>query len=475
MRVMEIPRLRDLELYGLETIEDSLWAALITADPVLLIGGHGTAKTTLAEKLAQALGETFWAYDASKALFEDVIGFPDPTALAQGECRYIPTRLSIWDKTFILIDEISRATPSMQNKWLEIIRSRRVMGIPMEKIKYIFAAMNPPSYQGAYPLDQALVGRFGFILRMPEVWEMEVQDMERVTTLLTPSDAPGLPRERVQGDGDLGLTHFIQEGRETYPQAEGIYGERLLEILVNLSRVLSARGREMALDGRRLGLIYRGLLALFSVKILKGEAEEVEFMLQTPLALYDRGLKHLLPYATQEDEVKNRLGELSLMVAYSRKEGERKAPSRKLDPVQALSLARMGEVLTQEEADSAAEDLVKSLSCQVSKEEFVNLILVFQEFLRGIMEGRLRVGFRNKIRLLKLWQKVTGANLATPEDLAEAAKEVPLDTEDPGFVGRCAIIAAYEEVTDNLEREEVLDFYFRLLEAKEDWYEVACL
>jgi len=71
--MLRTPSLRDLELFGLEAIEDPLWAAIITADPVLLIGGHGTAKTTLAGRLAQALGETFWVYYASKALFEDVI------------------------------------------------------------------------------------------------------------------------------------------------------------------------------------------------------------------------------------------------------------------------------------------------------------------------------------------------------------------------------------------------------------------
>ena len=475
MRVRKFPKLEDLNLYGLESIEDSLWAALITADPVLLIGGHGTAKTTLAERLAQALGETFWAYDASKALFEDVIGFPDPSALSRGECRYVPTRLSIWDKTFILIDEISRATPSMQNKWLEIIRSRRVMGIPMEKIKYIFAAMNPPTYEGAYPLDKALAGRFGFILRMPEVWEMETHEMEKVTTLLTPSDAPGLPR-RERGELKVsGLEDFIQEGRRRYFQTEEIYGRDLLGILVNLSRVLSGRGKEMALDGRRLGLIYRGLLALFTVKILKGQVDEVDFMLQTPLALYDKGLKHLLPYATQDDEMKSRLGELSLMVAYSRKEGKKRPSLRRLDPVQALGVIKMGEPLTREEADSAAEELIKGLSLKVGKDEYVDMIMVFQEFLGEVMEGRLQVGFRTKIRLLKLWQRVTGANLGDPDRFSHIEKDVPLDTDDPGFVGRCAIIAAYEEGMDNLEEGEVLDFYFRLLEAREEWHEMARL
>ena len=473
--MLKTPSLRDLELFGLEAIEDPLWAALITADPVLLIGGHGTAKTTLAERLAQVLGETFWAYDASKALFEDVIGFPDPSSLSQGECRYIPTRLSIWDKAFILIDEISRATPSMQNKWLEIIRSRRVMGIPMDKIRYIFAAMNPPNYEGAYPLDRALVGRFGFILRMPEVWEMEGPDIEKVATLLGPSDAPGLPRERASQPEGVELAPFVEEGRNLFSEVEEVYGRRLAGLLVNLCRVLSARGKDMALDGRRLGLIYRGLLSLFTVKVLKGEREEVEYLLDTPLALFDRGLKHLLPYSAQEDELKGRIGEISLMVAHSRGEIKRMASARRLDPVQALSLAKMGEALTMDEVEVAAEALVRSLSFKTAKDDYVSLVMVLHEFIHEVMAGRLEVGFRTKIRLLKLWQRSTGTNLKDQDRIMDVAREIPLDSGGEGFVGRCAIIAAYEEEVDNLEGSEMVDFYFQISLAQEDWDEMACL
>jgi MoxR-like ATPase len=65
-------------------------------------------------------------YDASKALFEDMIGFPDPSSIASGEIKYVPTKLSLWDKEFILVDEISRARAEMQNKWLEVIRGRNL-------------------------------------------------------------------------------------------------------------------------------------------------------------------------------------------------------------------------------------------------------------------------------------------------------------------------------------------------------------
>ena len=116
-------------IYGMQKIEKAVLAGLITGDPVLFIGSHGTAKTTLCRRLAEALGLKFFAYDASKALFEDMIGFPNPDSISRGEIEYVPTKLSIWDKEFILIDEISRARAEMQNKWLEIVRGRQVMGM----------------------------------------------------------------------------------------------------------------------------------------------------------------------------------------------------------------------------------------------------------------------------------------------------------------------------------------------------------
>ena len=43
-------------IYGMNEIEDAVLAALVTGDPLLFIGAHGTAKTTLARKIAEAMG-----------------------------------------------------------------------------------------------------------------------------------------------------------------------------------------------------------------------------------------------------------------------------------------------------------------------------------------------------------------------------------------------------------------------------------
>ena len=79
-----------LGIYGWkETDENLLLASLLTGDPVLLIGSHGTAKTGLFMKIAEALGLCAISYDASKALFEDILGYPNPKKLLEGRVSYI--------------------------------------------------------------------------------------------------------------------------------------------------------------------------------------------------------------------------------------------------------------------------------------------------------------------------------------------------------------------------------------------------
>ena len=71
--------LSQLGIFGWKEADENLvLASLLTGDPLLLIGNHGCAKTHVANKVAQALGRRFLVYDASKAMFEDVLGPGDP-------------------------------------------------------------------------------------------------------------------------------------------------------------------------------------------------------------------------------------------------------------------------------------------------------------------------------------------------------------------------------------------------------------
>lgn len=293
-----------LGIYGIEPIGTALLAGLATGDPILLIGNHGSAKTLLCERIGQALGLRFWAYDASKALFEDVIGFPNPADLARGAVSYVSTPLSIWDKEFVLVDEISRATPSMQNKWLEIVRSRRLMGLPLPRLKFIVAAMNPPSYLGAIPLDAALAGRFAFVLPMPEFKDLAPGDEAAVVEHLSSSDAPLLGREadvpsRREASSSA-LRKAIGATRQTYRSVEERMGEGVTSYVLTLAAALAHAG--VSLDGRRCGMLRRNVIAYLAAKEAAGDLPAAD---RSSLGRQVfEAVQLSMPFAATEEELK---------------------------------------------------------------------------------------------------------------------------------------------------------------------------
>ena len=271
--------LRRLGIYGYDDIEDFVLAGLVTGDPVLLVGTHGTAKTMMCERLAKAMGLKFIAYDASKALFEDVLGFPDPYSIKEKKIEYVATDLSIDGKEFVLIDEISRANYQMQNKWLEIIRSRRIMGKTLDSLKYVFAAMNPPGYPGTKTLDPALSGRFGFIVWLPHFGSLKEEDKNLVISNLGDDDARMLKRrveEKIDYEGiKVELSSFLEDVRSRiYPEIETKLRAPIERFIQAFAAAQAEEEEEMPIDGRRAGMMKRGLVAVLAIKAGKGKFSE---------------------------------------------------------------------------------------------------------------------------------------------------------------------------------------------------------
>jgi len=325
--------LQQLGIYGWkEEVESLVIASLLTGDPLLLVGNHGCAKTHLAYRIAEALGKRFLVYDASKAMFEDVLGYPNVEKLKQGVVEYVPSPVTVWDKELILIDELNRAIPELQSKWLEIIRSRRIMGFST-KVKWVWAAMNPMTYSATQALDEALIGRFALFVYPPDVLQMSEEDRIKVTTCINGDDAPSLCEWLPGGNGRWRSRHgqiasahpyMGSSGKNVSTGAADMVGAQMREMLckaaehfirlrnemTTLSEFLAKfadllmreTNSEIALDGRRLGFIYRNILANRSVELAKAEvfasepgpfAESARYVVQSsiPIGLNDESLK----------------------------------------------------------------------------------------------------------------------------------------------------------------------------------------
>lgn len=259
---------RPLGLEGWSHLEAVVLAALASHDPLLLIGRHGTAKSFLLERLAEALGLEFRFYNASLVNYDDLVGIPVPDE-SQTSLRYISTPSSIWDAEVVFIDEISRARPELQNKLFPIVHERRIQGTRLEKLRYRWAAMNPPpdddsedepAYHGAEPLDPALADRFAFIIEVPG-WNT-LTDEARKAILLD--------QFRGRHEFPIAVPELVAKTRSVLTLLSHRPPASLADYLIALAPFAAKAGHE--LSTRRITTLLRSILAVQAARTVLAEA-----------------------------------------------------------------------------------------------------------------------------------------------------------------------------------------------------------
>ena len=249
--------LRDLGVFGLDHLESVVLAALATEEPLLLVGSHGTGKSLLLTRLAEALGLSFRHYNASLLNFDDLVGFPLPQA--DGELRYVQTPASIWGAGAVIFDEINRCRPDMANRMFPIIHEKRAQGLALTDLRYRWAAMNPPRddesddedpYVGTRPLDAALADRFAFVVQMPD-WE-EYSEPEQLAIIAAAAD-PVRPEAAAALREALAATR-AQIG-ETEWRLDGVICAYVRTLVALLQRA------SIPVSPRRAGMLRRTIMA----------------------------------------------------------------------------------------------------------------------------------------------------------------------------------------------------------------------
>jgi MoxR-like ATPase len=272
-----------LGLHGWDHLESVLLAALITEEPLLLIGKHGTAKSLLLERLAESLGLDYRFYNASLVNYDDLVGIPIPNA-EQTALRYISTPTAIWDAEVVFFDEINRTRPDLQNKLFSIVHERRIQGIPLRDLKYRWAAMNPPAsddagsddiYHGVEPLDPALADRFGFLIEVPDWCDLSNGDKRAVL----------LDRFKGRHAFKTDLPDLLAKGRRHF-QTLCSRPPDLGDYFLSLEAQLKVAGHR--LSTRRLTTLYRTGLGVHAARLaIVGDTPErrVHIDLETSLML----------------------------------------------------------------------------------------------------------------------------------------------------------------------------------------------
>ena len=253
-----------LGLYGWKKSEPVLLAALLSEEPLLLVGAHGCAKSFVLERLAESLGMAFRSYNASLINYDDLVGVPLPDA-TRTKLEYLSSPESIWDAEVVFIDEISRTRPELQNKLFPIVYDRRVQGRPLSRLVYRWAAMNPPPtdeeldggdalYTGSEPLDAALADRFPYIMSVPD-WDD-----------LSPSDQKKVLADQFAGRHEfpVAIRELVAEARERYNELVPELAPCLTPYIVTLVPKLQASRYDVST--RRATMLLRCAIAVHAAR-----------------------------------------------------------------------------------------------------------------------------------------------------------------------------------------------------------------
>jgi MoxR-like ATPase len=253
--------LSDIGLIGLSDLEPIILAALATEEPLLLIGPHGTGKSLLLTRIAEALGLAFRHYNSSLLNFDDLVGFPLPNK--NGSLEYVKTPASIWGAEAVIFDEISRCRPDIQNKLFPIIHERRAQGILLDGLRYRWAAMNPPmsedddeGYLGSEPLDPALTDRFAFVVNMPS-WDRYSEE-EQLAIILSDDSA-------VAAGSAAKFRSAVASTDEALLSIKVSIGDAVAVYVRTLVALLARAG--ISLSPRRAGMLRRSVLAVHAAAL----------------------------------------------------------------------------------------------------------------------------------------------------------------------------------------------------------------
>ena len=177
-------------IVGQEQVIDELLIAIFTQSHALLVGVPGLAKTLLISTLAQTLQLGFKRIQFTPDLMpSDITGteviFQD-SATNERQFKFLQGPIF---SNIILADEINRTPPKTQAAMLEAMQERRVTinGInhKLPDPFFVLATQNPIEQEGTYPLPEAQLDRFMFMIKV------DYPSMEEELLIMKKGTIPG--------------------------------------------------------------------------------------------------------------------------------------------------------------------------------------------------------------------------------------------------------------------------------------------
>ncbi|MFM1770636.1 MAG: ATPase RavA [Verrucomicrobiota bacterium] len=174
-------------IVGQESVVEEVLIAILTRSHSLLVGVPGLAKTLLVSSLAQTLHLSFKRIQFTPDLMpSDITGteviYADP-ATGKREFRFLKGPIFA---NMILADEINRTPPKTQAAMLEAMQERKVTvgGVdhPLPEPFFVLATQNPIEQEGTYPLPEAQLDRFMFMIQVDYPTAAEERQIMKLAT-----------------------------------------------------------------------------------------------------------------------------------------------------------------------------------------------------------------------------------------------------------------------------------------------------
>jgi MoxR-like ATPase len=174
-------------IVGQEDVVDQLLATLFCGGHAVLVGVPGLAKTMLISTLARSLSLGFSRIQFTPDLMpSDMTGtevIEEDRATGARELRFVKGPIF---SNVILADEINRTPPKTQAALLEAMQERQVTagGVrhPLPSPFFVLATQNPIEQEGTYPMPEAQLDRFMFMITVTYPDEMQELEIVRRTT-----------------------------------------------------------------------------------------------------------------------------------------------------------------------------------------------------------------------------------------------------------------------------------------------------
>jgi MoxR-like ATPase len=174
-------------IVGQDEVIDQLFMALFCRGHCLLVGVPGLAKTLMISSLAQALNLSFNRIQFTPDLMpSDITGtevIQEDKASGTRSFKFLPGPVFA---NVILADEINRTPPKTQAALLESMQERHVtVGGERHDLDdpfFVLATQNPIEQEGTYPLPEAQLDRFMFMVKVDYPSKDEEREILRRTT-----------------------------------------------------------------------------------------------------------------------------------------------------------------------------------------------------------------------------------------------------------------------------------------------------